>query len=57
MRAYVKQMSVRRKQVNKGLVSMLSRVIIIVIYVLKALIIRNGVFNLKVNMCPLNCLK
>jgi len=36
---------------------MLSRVIFILIYVLKALIIRNGVFKLQVNMCPLNCLQ
>jgi hypothetical protein len=47
-------MSVRRKQLNKVLVSMLSRVIIILIYVLKALIIPNGVFKLKINMYPLN---
>lgn len=26
-------------------------------YVLKALIIRNGVFKINVNMLPLNCLK
>jgi hypothetical protein len=36
---------------------MLARVIVILIYLLKALIIRNGVFKLEVNMCPLNCLK
>ena len=36
---------------------MLSRVIIILICVLKALIIRNGVFKLKINTFPLYCLK
>jgi hypothetical protein len=50
-------MFARRKQLSKVLVSMHSRVIIVLVYVLKALIIHNDVFKLKVNMCSLNCLK
>ena len=37
-------MSASRKQLNEVLVSLLSRFLIILMYVLKALIIRNGVF-------------